>query len=375
LLPGNFEAAIGVYRIKQETDGSSLQESGAAAMRSSLSGVALAILFLPVSLSASEPKYTDARNDGLLGPIRSVSTREERAQIEWHQPDGPTVALPASCQECEYDLEGNRIRTGQIIDGEFRGDVIRLLRDNTGKVIEKIVENYKGEMYRREVIGPYGITEQAGFENGKQISRSLWFYDGNGHVSEYRNYDRDGVIVGSSFSTIDANDNFKEEWDSGPNGSFSLHFVQTNDPKTDTFTFTNFNENGSIKVTFSTMGTKVISYWQEPSEPQVFGSNFFMDPVGKTQESYSCYSDGSCDHVVSNFLDEARHHVSRIEWRDAAGVLKLSGDYEYDLDQFGNWTKRTVWVWSPEIGNRKLYETDYRTLTYWRTIGGSKGGR
>jgi hypothetical protein len=352
-------------RIKKETDGSSLQATGAAAMRNCLSGVGLAILFLPPSLCASEPKYTDARSDGLLGPIRSVSTREERAEIEWHQPDGPTVALPTSCQECEYDLEGNRIKTGQIIDGEFRGDAVRFLRDSTGKVIEKIAENYKGEMYRREVIGPYGITEQDLFENEKQISRSLWFYDGNGHVSEYRNYDRDGVIVGSSFSTIDASGNFKEEWDSGPNGSFSLHFVQTNDPKTDTFTFSNFNENGSIKVTFTTMGTKVISYWQEPSEQQVFGSTFFMDPVGKTQESYSCHSDGSCDHVISYFADEARHHVSQIEWRDAEGLLKLSADYGYELDQFGNWTKRTVWVWSPELGNRKLYETDYRTLTYW----------
>ena len=357
--------AVGVYRIKQEFGWNSLQESGAAAMGKSLSGVALAILFLPVCLRASEPKYTDARSDGLFGPIRSVSTREERVQIQWHQPDGPTVALPAGCPECEYDPEGNRIKIGQIIDGEFGGDVVRFLRDSTGRVVEKIAENYKGEMNRREVIGPYGITEQDGFENGKQISRSLWFYDGNGHVSEFRNYDRDGVIVDSSFSTIDASDNFKEEWDSGPNGSFSLHFVQTNDPKTDTFTFTNFNENGSIKVTFTTMGTKVISYWQEPSEQQVFGSNFSMDPVGKTQESYSCHSDGNCDHVISNFLDETRRHVSRIEWRDAAGVLKLSGDYEYELDQFGNWTKRTVWVWSPELGNRKLYETDYRTLTYW----------
>lgn len=334
-------------------------------MRASLPRAGLAILLVLLPVCASEPKNTDARSDGLFGPIRSVSTREERAQIEWHQPNGPTVALPASCGECEYDLEGNRIKTGQIIDGEFRGEVVRFLRDSTGKVIEKIAENYKGEMYRREVIGPYGITEQDGFENGKQISQSFLFYDAHGHLSESRNYDRDGVIVGSSFSIIDASDNFKEEWDSGPNGSFSLHFVQANDPKTDTFTFTNFNENGSIKVTFTTVGTKVISYWQEPSEQQVFGSNFFMDPVGKTQESYSCRSDGSCDHVISYFPDEARHHASRIEWHDAAGVLKLWADYEYDLDQFGNWTKRTVWVWSPELGERKLYETDYRTLKYW----------
>lgn len=334
-------------------------------MRASLPRAGLAILLVLLPVCASEPKNTDARSDGLFGPIRSVSTREERPQLDWHQPDGPAVALPVSCSECEYDPEGNRIKTGQLIDGEFRGEVVRFLRDSTGKVIEKFAENYEGEMYRREVIGPYGITEQDGFENGKQISRSFWFYGANGYLSEFRNYNRDGVIVGGSFSMIDASGNSKEEWDYGPNDSFSLHFVQTYDPKTDTVTFTNFNENGSIKVTFTTVGTKVISYWQEPSEQQMFGSNFFMDPVGKTQESYSCHSDGSCDHVISYFPDEARHHVRRIEWHDAAAVLKVCADYEYEFDQFGNWTKRTVWVRSPELGERKLYETDYRTLKYW----------
>lgn len=334
-------------------------------MKTSLAIAALATLLLGLSLYASEPKYTDARRDGFFGPIRSVSTREERAQIEWHQPNGQTVARPVSCRECEYDPEGNRTKMGQITDGEFQGEILQLQRDSTGKVIEKIAENYKGEIYRREVIGPYGITEQEGFENGKPISRSFWFYDGNGHITSFRRYDKDGVIASRSSSMIDASGNFKEEWDFGANDSFSLHFIETNDPKTGTFTFTSFNENGSIKVAFTTVGTKVISYWQEPSERQVFGSNFSVDPIGKTQESYRCHSGGGCEHIVSFFSDEARRNISRIEWRDAADVLELSADYEYELDRFGNWTKRTVWVWSPELGERKMFETDHRILKYW----------
>jgi hypothetical protein len=121
-----------------------------------------------------------------------------------------------------------------------------------------------------------------------------------------------------------------------------------------------------MKVSYTTVGTKVISYWQEPAEQQVYGDSFFMDPVGNTQDAYICHGDGSCEHIISFFTDETSHRVRRIEWHDAAGVLKLSGDYEYEFDQFGNWTKRTVWVWSAELGERKLYETDYRTLTYWK---------
>jgi len=283
------------------------------------------------------------------------------------------VALPAGCAECEYDPQGNRIKTGQIIDGEFRGETVRLLRDSAGKVIEKIAENHKGEMFRREVFGPYGITEQYEFDEGRQVYRSFWFYDGNGHLSGSTRYDRDGILTASSVSIIAANRNLTEEWDSGPNGSFALHFVETNDPNRGVWTFTSFNQDGSIKVAFTTVGTKVASYWQEPSDHTLFGSSFFMDPVGNTQESYSCHSDGSCDRVVSYYPDEARSRVSRIEWHDAAETLERSADYEYQLDRFGNWTKRTVSVWSPELGEPVLYETDYRTLTYWTDS--QNGGR
>lgn len=334
-------------------------------MKTGPGSAGVAILLLGLSLDASEPKYTDAQTDGFLGPVRSVSTREERARIEWHQPDGPTVALPAGCAECEYDLEGNLIKTGQIIDGEWRGDTVRLVHDSTGNVTERIAENYKGEVYRREVLGPHGIQEEDLFEDGNQISWSFWFYDSNGHLSEFRNYDRDGVIGARSFSVIDASGNRKEEWDYKADGGFSLHFVEINDPKTDTYTFTNLNEDESTKVALTTVGTRVISYRQEPSEKPVLGSTVFMDPVGKTRESYSCHSDGSCDHVIYYFTDATRRHASRIEWRDSGEVLKLSADYEYELDQFENWTKRRVWVWSPELEERKLYETDYRTLSYW----------
>jgi hypothetical protein len=318
-----------------------------------------------VPAHANEPQRTDAQNDGFIGPVRSVSAREERARLDWHQPDGPSVTWAMACRECEYDREGNRIKGGQIMDGTFKGEIFRLMQDNNGKVIEKITENADGEIFRRDLFGPYGIIEQHGFEGNAQISSSLWFYDANGHVSGFKSFDRNGILVSSSSRTSDASGNYKEEWEYGPNGSFSLHFVETNDPRTDTFTFTSFKESGSVAVAFTTVGTKIISYRQETSEKQPFGSNFFIDPVGKTEESYSCHADESCDHVVTYFTDEKRHHVRRVEWHDTTGQLELSADYEYELDAFGNWTKRTVWVWSAELGERKLYETDYQILSYW----------
>ncbi|HEY2545046.1 MAG TPA: hypothetical protein VGI46_03180 [Candidatus Acidoferrum sp.] len=334
-------------------------------MRSPYYCVVLAILLVILPACASETKRTDAQNDGFVGSVRSVSAREERAQLDWHQPDGPSVTWSMACRECEYDREGNRIKSGQIMDGWFKGEITRFVRDNQGMVIEKTTENAEGEIVRRDVFGPHGITEQHGFEGSAEISSSFWFYDGNGHLSGFRGFARDGDLVSSSFSTSDTSGDYKEEWDYGANGSLTLHFVETNDPRTDTFTFASFKESGSVAVAFTTIGTRVLSYHQETSEEQPFGSNFYVDPVGKTEESYKCHSDGSCDHVINYFSDETRRRLNRVEWHDPTGELKLSADYEYEVDHFGNWTKRTVWVWSSALGERKLFETDYQTLTYW----------
>jgi hypothetical protein len=333
-------------------------------MRTRLISVSLAVFLVGVSVTATETKTSDARNDGFFGPIRSVSTKQEPSQIDWHQPAGFSIVLPVWCIDCEYDEQGNRIKTGMTIDGVWQGEIVQILQHDDR--IERIAKNNNGEVCRREIVGPYGILEQEGYENGKRISQSNWFYDANGHLSAFRGYDRDGVLISSSTSVSDAKGNYKEEWDYGPNSSFSLHFAETNEPKSDTYTFSNFNENGSIRVAFATVGTEVISYRQATAEENVFGDSFSMDPTGKTQEAYKCHRDGRCDHFISYFTDESRHQVRRKEWHDADGTLKYSADFEYEIDAYGNWTKRTVWVWSDELGERKLYTTDYRTFTYWQ---------
>lgn len=338
---------------------------GETVMNKGLAYVALAVFLRPTGLLATDAKRSDAQNDSLTGPVRSVSTRQELQQVDWGQKDAKAGVIGVSCFECEYDREGNRIKSGGLVDGEFRGVVIRVLHDQTGKVTERIEENYQGEVVRRDVLGPYGITEQVGYEKGKLISRSTWSYDANGHATEFYQYDQNGVVTGSSFSTSDANGDIKEQWDYGPNGVFQLHFGQSYNPQTDISTFTSFNENGSTKVTFTTKGTKVLSYWQQTNEEHVYGSSFWRDRVGKTIVTHSCNPDETCDEITSYFHDETTNQVSRVEWHDPAQVLRLAFDYEYQLDAFGNWTKRTVWVWSPELGERKLCETDYRTIAYW----------
>lgn len=155
-------------------------------------------------------KKTDAQMDGLLGPVRSVSTRQELGKVDLPPEKRATWVIAAWCEFCEYDREGNRLRSGQ--------ETMRIVRDENNGVSEKIFENPDGDVYRHEVWGPFGITAQTGSAKGKAISHSTWRYDENGHVAEFHNYDQEGVQVQSSLTVNGKLDHNREEWDYGKGG-------------------------------------------------------------------------------------------------------------------------------------------------------------
>jgi len=313
-----------------------------------------AILLLATGVDAFGQKTSDARNDGLFGPVRSVSAKQELQQLDWGQKDAKIGIIGLSCNECEYDVHGNRVNPGT-----------RIVNDDDGKISERIQENADGEVTSRDVMGPYGITEGISYENGKAVTRSVKRYDANGHMAESYLYDAAGIVTASTFCTSDIGGHNRETRDYGEKGVFQDHYTETYDPKSDIWTFTTFDESGAVKVALVTKNSDVVSYWQRGSESPTYGSNFFMDRDGRTQKSFSCNPDGSCHRITSSFGDDVSRHMKRVEWRDPSGVLRMAFDYAYQLDQFDNWTKRTVWVWSPELGERKLAEIDYQTLTYW----------
>ena len=323
-------------------------------MRTKVFRTVVAILLLATGIDASEEKTTDARRDELFGPVRFVSTKQESQQLDWGQKDAKIAIGGSLCAKCEYDIHGNRVGAGR-----------RIVYNESGEISEKIYENADGEITARDVMGPFGITEQISYVNGKPIRRSVKRYDANGNMAESYTYDDAGNVTASTFCTSDIGGHNRDARDYGEKGIFQAHYTETYDPKSDVWTFTDFDEVGAVKAAIVTKNSDVVSYWQKATAGPVFGSNFFMDPDGRIQKSYSCNPDGTCDHITSYFDDDDRHHVRRVEWRDPEHNLRLSFDYEYQLDRFNNWTKRTVWVWSPELGERKLAEVDFQTLTYW----------
>jgi hypothetical protein len=317
---------------------------------------------------AQSQKLTDAQRMDLAGPVKSVSVTATRTEVSWQQPGGPTLVIPVWCRECAFDPAGNQTKSGQMLDGKFQGEMIQLVCDANGKVLERFAHDAAtGEMVRHEIVGPFGKTEVTSYLHGVLQSRVLYSYDEYGHMIDWLTLDAAGNQIARTVVNTDKGGNDTEQWDWGKNGELILHVRQTFDPDTKIEHFTSFNAFGGLNLAWTVIGGKLSSFWEPPDAPSRYGDNFSEDQGNGTSDNYACHNDGTCDlsriHYV--YLDPKRRNPLSAEWRDAAGNLRFAAYYKYEIDAYRNWTHREIWVWSTELGERKLYETDSRNITYW----------
>ena len=330
--------------------------------------ICLLSLFLIASITfAQEHRDTDAENDGLAGPVKSVSSQVVRSSVWWPRPDGLTLLMPISCRDCEYDPDGVKTKSGQIVDGTFTGEIIRLVRDTNGQVTDHFVVNAEtGTLDRHEVIGPLGITERTIYIDGKLCWRETFSYDEYGHLVDFLTFDRTGKQEGRVFTKREADGTLKERSVWGKDGELS--YRQTFKPEMQVKQFTSFDGHGGVKLAWTVTGGKLTSFWEASDSPSQFGDNFTETDGNGDRENYNCSNDGNCivSRVHYEYLDSKRRNPLSAEWLDSQGNLRGAVYYEYGIDSFRNWTTRKVWVQSPELPVRTLYETDSRTITYWQ---------
>jgi hypothetical protein len=253
-------------------------------VRRSVLCVVLALL-TTLPLVASHQKATDAEMDGFNGGVTSVSTKTVILDPQPQQPDnGFAVVYPIWCEVCDYDEEGNSIRRGQNWETGFVGETTRYVRDDNGSVRQQIVENERGELDRRVMLGPFGRTEEEFYQHGALQSKNIYRYDESGNMIEWLTSDADGVQTASTTATFDQQGNVSEQFDRGPEGGFLLHFTQSFDPDSDAQSFTNYNEDGTVRLTFTAKANKITNYWQQPSDKREYGSGFCFNDEPKHQE-------------------------------------------------------------------------------------------
>jgi hypothetical protein len=325
-------------------------------------------LLLAAPLLASGRKWTDAENMGFAGPVKSVSTTSQKFMREPAQPDGPTIVYPLPCGECGFDREGNLVRSGWTVNGSFSGTVEHRILDAQGRVHEEVRENEKGEATSRNVYiyGPAGKVQGETFINGKLFNSTASTYDDRGGLIESDTYGPDGSLESHHESTFDERGNEIESVDEGP-GDIYFDVVKTYSPKNGNLrTFTSLNHDGTTRLLLSMNDDTVLSFWQQPGDKPTYGSGVcFADDNGTERDCRDYNSDGTYVKTHYVFTDKSKRNPLKATRYGADGQPIMEAEYEYELDAFGNWTMRAVWVWTQESGERKLLEKDVRTLTYY----------
>jgi hypothetical protein len=336
-------------------------------MRHVPGSIAFAILLIAEIASAQQTRHTNAEADGFKGPIKSVNSTVVSAGVYWTQPDGPTMETPLWCRDCEYAIDGTRTRSGQMVEGVFHGELVRLVLDPSGNVIERFATDAStGALGHHDLVGPFGMTKETFYENGKISLAQTYSYDEYGHLRELRTVDPTGKRNAVMVTNRDKNGDLLDGAGYGKNGE--LTWQQTFDPETQIEHYTSYDESGVVVLAWTIGHGKLNSFWEPRDSTRRPGDNFTEKQDTNNYDNYSCHSDLSCDlsHVHYDFLNGDDRLPVSVEWRNADGQLQLATYFDYDLDSFQNWTRRRVWVWNPSLGVRTLSETDSRAITYWQ---------
>lgn len=319
-------------------------------------------------LPAHGRSATEAQQDGLAGPVKSVVTSRLPGQaVQWSQPAGPTLVLPVWCRACDYDQDGYRTRSGDLLDGKFVGEQISLDRDGDGHVISRhAADASTGEPTRDERLGPYGRLELDAFIRGKQIAHQLFRYDRWGHRSEWLCFDGAGNSEGRVVTVADKDGTELET--SSWAGDGTLLWRHAYDPASDKDDIVVFDKAGAPALTRTFDRGNVTSFWEASDKPNRFGQSFSSDHGNGNVDLYECHRGSGCtvSRVHYEYAGPGKLNPISAEWRDSGGNLQWAAYYEYEFDAFRNWTHRTVWVVSPGQTHRTLYEEDARTIEYWK---------
>jgi YD repeat-containing protein len=338
-------------------------------LRTSLLRAPLIVLLIsPGSMLAQEKKLTDAERDGLAGPVKSVSALVHRTDVKWQQPGGPALIIPVWCLECEFDNQGNETKSGQTVDGTFHGQITRLVRDAEGRVIERFVTDaITGKLSRHEIDEPSKKTEENYDVDGKLDSRSIVTFGRKGEINDKLTLDAAGNVIGHLVQNEQGGGTDTEGWGWAGDGEVQSHFRQVYDPATKIEQFTSFDGTGGANLMWTMTGGKLSSFWELRDEGPQPGDNFSENVGEDTSENYACHKDGTCELSRIRYTYSESNHRSPLsaEWKDEKGNLRFAAYYDYEFDANRNWTHRNIWVWDSGLGERKLYEVDSRSISYW----------
>jgi hypothetical protein len=327
----------------------------------------LSLVVVATAAAVAENKaQTEAQRDGLNGPVHSVSLIDRKILFNLDPAEAWIIQNVVS-EDVEYDSQGYWTKMGRLdaSNGEFLGQMSEFVRDANGRVLERMTRQLPSmELLEQDAYGPFGLQESTSFSSSKPSAVHKISYDQYGNVREDIRIDGDLKPIFRTLYKRNPDGNWTERttWLKG-----RLHSHETYDPDSDFQRYEEYGESGNVTTSFTHSHGRVESYWSASNDAN--GGLTMVDNLNNGDiKLWRCHDqertcDGSTRHAI--YLDAERHNPSIAEVSSDDGRLRVRAYYEYEMDGHGNWTRRKVWVQSGEQGNRTLYETDSRTITYW----------
>jgi len=328
----------------------------------------IALYVLPVTVALAQPqRQTEVQSDGFLGQVKAEVSYVETYGVQFEQPEGPGLVGPVFCLDCEYAPDGYRTKFGEILpNGSFYGDTIQLIRDSGGHVVESISTDFaSGKMSGHDWLGPFGPTKTESFFDGKLMERQIFTYDHLGHLAHRTIIHGDGTREELDMKNADDGTMLKSfAW--GNDGAFGSEWYDSIDAQSNSSLLAKTNGK-KLQQALSYKNGNIDSFWAASPRSNQAGGIFIEELKNGDWIRYSCRKRGACEaaHIHYEYAGKARRNPTSAEWRDSNGKLLYAAYYEYQFDSEGNWTHRKIWVRSPDLPNRTLYETDSRDITYW----------
>jgi hypothetical protein len=324
-------------------------------------------LLLYSSASAQEgQRWTERRNMGLEGPVRSVLTTVLTVNPD-PRPDGKrTLGSGPGAQWLVFDLEGSRVEQGTLANVKQVIEITRRTLKTDSKEVWTDSRGQTTESSKKETTLADGTHATEFFTNGKLVMRELKRTDESGRATSSHVYNEKNRLTSEESSSIDSEgetSTFKTYDDNG----ISLHWVSRVSPDNDRFDRWEFDSEGrpAWNISINEYG-ELLSYWYAPGyRPRASTSDTLGICRPKLCVSYMFGDDGKLAKTIQHTPGRGNLEPDSEEHYNGDGELEEKVEIKYQRDGHGNWTSRALFVWNPTTNQMIEVERDTRKIEYF----------
>lgn len=327
------------------------------------------VFFAAAALSrAQEPQqWTERKNLGFKGPVRSALTTVERPNPDPRPNTRRKCFVEGTPDWAVFDTHGRRVEfaSASSRDGfeviskcAFEADGTKVCKDSTGRQLQ--------ESREQRTILPDGSREVTYFQGSKVLSREDTQFDEKGAAIASKVYRSDGKLSSEDLKLPNGDDEWKIYDD---NGLATLDWQTRESPDKTRFDRWSYDVEGRLvwHLALNRDGELLSDWYHTGYKPNQSASDSLGLCRPRLCVSYKFDDEGSgrMDKIVQHTPGEGNLEPDSEEHYNFDGVLDERVEIKYVRDNQGNWTARSVFVWDATSCQMIEIERDTRTIEYY----------